>query len=308
MNYDDIGSFIMKKRKEKNMTQKELALKIGVTDKAVSKWERGLGCPDVSILENLSSELDVSILEILKGRNIKKEELLHDNINDYVLETLDYSKKEIKRKYKSIILNIFTILIIGISSFLFFININHIMYLSEKDTYNFDNELIKEMKAELNLVKQNISIIKNNKGKFTEEEHEKIVKYFEDEYQKYEKIEMLNYTGEKSLNMNDLYIWDLYNIGGFNFNSIYRIISKYDSSLETYYSLQSTNLVLKTYLLTETFENPTLSYQYEMVSMIKTDMELVINKVYTKVLYVSSLIKEFLYVTENVIEVGDIYE
>ena len=67
MNYEKIGEFIALKRKEKNLTQKDLAKKIGVTDKAVSRWERGIGCPDVSILEILSKELDVFVLELLKG-------------------------------------------------------------------------------------------------------------------------------------------------------------------------------------------------------------------------------------------------
>ena len=52
MNYERIGKFIQEKRKEKGLTQKELAQKLNITDKAVSKWERGLGCPDVSILKN----------------------------------------------------------------------------------------------------------------------------------------------------------------------------------------------------------------------------------------------------------------
>ena len=73
MNYEKIGKFISEKRKEKGLTQKDLATLIGVTDKAVSKWERGLGCPDVSILEILSECLNVSILEILKGRKIENE-------------------------------------------------------------------------------------------------------------------------------------------------------------------------------------------------------------------------------------------
>ena len=51
MNYDKIGSFIQQKRKDKGLTQKQLAEKLGVTDRAISKWERGQGCPDVSILE-----------------------------------------------------------------------------------------------------------------------------------------------------------------------------------------------------------------------------------------------------------------
>ena len=67
MNTEKIGKFISIKRKEKNYTQKELALKLGVTDRAVSKWERGLGCPDISLLEDLSKILDISIVELLNG-------------------------------------------------------------------------------------------------------------------------------------------------------------------------------------------------------------------------------------------------
>ena len=103
MNYEVIGSFISKKRKEKNMTQKELASKIGVTDKAVSKWERGLGCPDVSILELLANALDVSILEILKGRKIENEVIPVTEMDDYVKETINYSNKTIKNKYREYI-------------------------------------------------------------------------------------------------------------------------------------------------------------------------------------------------------------
>ena len=62
MNYDKIGSFIQQKRKDKGLTQKQLAEKLGVTDRAISKWERGQGCPDVSILEYYLKNLDVLFL------------------------------------------------------------------------------------------------------------------------------------------------------------------------------------------------------------------------------------------------------
>src|SRR5574344_2309525 len=113
MNYEKIGEFIAKKRKEKNLTQKDLAALIGVTDKAVSKWERGLGCPDVSILEVLSKELDVSILEILKGRIIENEVIQVTELNDYVLDTVKYTNNSTKDKIKLILSNIITIIIIG---------------------------------------------------------------------------------------------------------------------------------------------------------------------------------------------------
>ena len=58
------GSFVAKMRKENHMTQAELATKIKVTDKAVSRWERGLGFPDINSLEPLAEALGVSVLEL----------------------------------------------------------------------------------------------------------------------------------------------------------------------------------------------------------------------------------------------------
>ena len=62
-----VGKLIVNLRKEKKLTQKSLADLIGVSDKAISKWERGLGCPDVSLLGDLSRALGVSIEKILSG-------------------------------------------------------------------------------------------------------------------------------------------------------------------------------------------------------------------------------------------------
>ncbi|MGM9926836.1 MAG: helix-turn-helix domain-containing protein [Bacillus sp. (in: firmicutes)] len=67
MDYSKIGSLILKLRKEKGYTQKMLADRLHISDRTISKWERGQGCPDVSLLRNLSSLLDVNIEEILGG-------------------------------------------------------------------------------------------------------------------------------------------------------------------------------------------------------------------------------------------------
>lgn len=61
------GELILRLRKEKNMTQKELADLMNISDKAVSKWERGMGCPDVSLLGVLSEVLGVNIEKLLEG-------------------------------------------------------------------------------------------------------------------------------------------------------------------------------------------------------------------------------------------------
>lgn len=61
MDAKKFGTFIATLRKENNMTQVELAQKLQVTDKAVSKWERGLGFPDINTIEPLADALGVSL-------------------------------------------------------------------------------------------------------------------------------------------------------------------------------------------------------------------------------------------------------
>ena len=99
MNQEKIGKFIAYKRKEKNMTQKELAIKIGVTDKAVSKWERGIGCPDISYLDDLAKTLDISIVELLKGGKIDSVEIVEQDI----IDSMKYSKNNTKKQIKDTI-------------------------------------------------------------------------------------------------------------------------------------------------------------------------------------------------------------
>ena len=63
MDCQKVGNLILKLRIEKGMTQKQLADRMHISDKTVSKWERGLGCPDVSLLHDLSDALTVNVEE-----------------------------------------------------------------------------------------------------------------------------------------------------------------------------------------------------------------------------------------------------
>lgn len=65
------GAVIRKLRENKNMTQEELAEKVFVSSKAVSKWETGQGFPDISLIEPLAKALDISVIELLSGEDIK---------------------------------------------------------------------------------------------------------------------------------------------------------------------------------------------------------------------------------------------
>ncbi len=68
MDCEKTGKLIFNLRKEKAMTQKQLADVMNISDKAISKWERGLGCPDVSLLPELAQALGVNIEDILSGK------------------------------------------------------------------------------------------------------------------------------------------------------------------------------------------------------------------------------------------------
>ena len=74
MDQQQIGSFIRQCREEQNLTQQQLADKLGVTNKAVSKWETGRSIPDVALFEPLCRELEISLSELLAGRRLRAEE------------------------------------------------------------------------------------------------------------------------------------------------------------------------------------------------------------------------------------------
>lgn len=76
-----LGKLIYKLRHEKSMTQRQLADKMNISDKTISKWERGLGCPDVSLLSELSELLDVNIEELLKG-DLETNDLVGGNMKN----------------------------------------------------------------------------------------------------------------------------------------------------------------------------------------------------------------------------------
>ena len=92
MNQSDIGKFIARKRKEKNLTQEQFAERIGVTNKTVSKWECGKCMPDYSIIQSLCAELDVSLNELLDG---KENQARHTDSHDdnQLLALLDEMQK-----------------------------------------------------------------------------------------------------------------------------------------------------------------------------------------------------------------------
>ena len=96
MNQEKTGKFIAELRKEKGMTQEQLAEKMGVTDKSISRWENGKTMPDLSMITILAEELNVEVSELLNGRKMTKEEL--EKLRDTINNVIEYSNKEKKNK------------------------------------------------------------------------------------------------------------------------------------------------------------------------------------------------------------------
>lgn len=103
MDLQKTGLFIATLRKVKKLTQKDLAEKIGVTDKAISRWETGKGFPDVTILSSLSEVLNVSITEIVNGEKSSSEDIIK-NMDNAIIDVLSYSQRMSKKIIGTLIL------------------------------------------------------------------------------------------------------------------------------------------------------------------------------------------------------------
>ena len=87
-----IGAFLKELRKEKNITQEELADKMGVSRRTVSRWETGSNMPDMDILIDISDFYDVDLREILDGE--RKEERMDKEMKETVLKVAEVSNEE----------------------------------------------------------------------------------------------------------------------------------------------------------------------------------------------------------------------
>lgn len=251
MNHTKVGEFIREMRKEKGFTQKELAERLGITDKAVSKWERGINCPDISLLEELADLLDVTVLELIKGKKSTKDIKIN---NKDIIDTMKYSRKntiqETKRIYKFFACFIVSIILL----FLLITNMKSILFeysiidmskqdywtifrssISNSQTLTSYDSFKEELKELIEVTNQKINKISTNQGKYTEDEYNIIIRNISlmKEYlvngknEKY--LEQTRYT---FLELLQFYLdhQDIYT-GYMNYEEIYEILLKYDNTL-----------------------------------------------------------------------------
>ena len=133
-----IGRFMATCRKEKEMTQAQLAEKLGVTAKTISRWENGNYMPDISLLQPISEELGISLNELLNGERLPKEELqpeeLLEKTEHSLTRALQYAAMQVKQGKQKLFLAVF-LLLGGFGLVLFLL---HQSFFSEIPSYEGD--------------------------------------------------------------------------------------------------------------------------------------------------------------------------
>jgi len=308
MNNQKIGDFIKELRKDKCLTQKDLADKLSITDRAVSKWERGLSSPDVSLLDDLSQILDVSVIELLKGRRLDKDELVN---NRELVETMSFANKNLKQKIKKG-LDLISITIIGfIALLLLFYNIKGFYYSNKTYKINMDNSSEHKQgytEKYINKLSNYISLIENNQGIYTDEEYKLICELVSDIKILYNKPIEQELLSKSKLTINDFNKFfddfSIYDITGYDgllhYKNIYKIILKYDidryDNMLSYNYAQRINLNSYTELSNIYYPIYKYGYSYDEYMQYENYINIIINLKYTS----------YNFILKDIVEVGDI--
>ena len=112
MDQEKIGKFIASCRRKKNITQQELAEKLGVSDRTIGNWENGRNMPDLSLFKPLCNELDITLNDLMSGEKVNEKEY-QEKLEENIINTINYTNKKIKNRNNLIglILIIFGVLI-----------------------------------------------------------------------------------------------------------------------------------------------------------------------------------------------------
>lgn len=96
MNLEKIGKFIASARKKKKLTQEQFAIKLGINNRTISRWENGKNMPDVSLYKPLCEILEISIEELINGEKTNKNEI-RESVEKAIINTVDLSEKTRKK-------------------------------------------------------------------------------------------------------------------------------------------------------------------------------------------------------------------
>lgn len=97
MNQEKIGKFIAKCRKNKNMTQQQLAEKLGVSDRTIGNWENGRNMLDLLLFKPLCGELNISLNDLMSGEKVKEKDY-QEKLEENIINAIDYTNKKIENR------------------------------------------------------------------------------------------------------------------------------------------------------------------------------------------------------------------
>lgn len=144
MDNTKIGNFIAELRKQQNMTQQDLAQKLNITDKAVSRWETGKGLPDMQLLEPLAKELNVSVNELISGQRLSDNDIKDNRSLIFIIK---YYISKIKKVYISMIIFLILLIMLIFYSISTFNTPNIFVGISSILKVNFTNNKVVEIKS-----------------------------------------------------------------------------------------------------------------------------------------------------------------
>ena len=163
MNQEEMGKFIAKCRKDKNITQEKLSELLRVDRTTISKWERGISSPDISILKDLCKELDISILELFE---CNKNEITNNDKDELTIKAIKFYEKKMKNKTLKNMIILFLIIILSMTIFLLsnWYNKYDLIYITSKDdNIIVDGNIIYNKNKQILTIK-NIGLIDNSIG------------------------------------------------------------------------------------------------------------------------------------------------
>lgn len=130
MDQSKIGKFIAEKRKEKKLTQVQLAERLGVSDRSVSNWENGKNMPDMALFPIISSELGITINDLMSGEVVDKKEY-QQKFEENIIYTIDNRVKKENKLLKIVLLILFAIFFISVM----YVSVESIYMQSKMDSY-----------------------------------------------------------------------------------------------------------------------------------------------------------------------------
>lgn len=116
MNQEKIGKFLKELRKQKGLTQEQLAEKFHVSNRTISRWENGNNMPDLDVLIEISDYYEVDLREILNGE--RKDENMDKEMKETVLQAVDYTNMEAERHHKRVRICIGTAMLLLLAYYL----------------------------------------------------------------------------------------------------------------------------------------------------------------------------------------------